>query len=1126
MNKHKVLTVVSNSTTGAAPATHGTPGRAKRPVARAPRRSALGLALVALLGIGPMTPAQAVTWTWTGLVPGIWSNPNNWRNGSSPGVPQNSDNLIFNNSARPTQVVDISPFLNSITFAAGAGAFTFNPSSSTVALTHLGNITNNSANLQTFNVPLLANGSGQQNWDGGTAGLVLSNAWLTEAPAYNNVLALISKVALTYGDAVLGGEATATSLLHVLAGSSATTGALTLGRDYGSQGTVRVDGTASKLTSTGDLVIGASGIGILTVQNSSSAIASTTLTLGRDFGSQGTVLVDGAASQLKSTGDLVIGHASTGTLTVQNGGVLNSGNTFIGKVLGGDGLAVVSGPTAKWLSTGNLNIGDAGVGSLRVEAGGTVNAVGAAFGSLDGSAGTATVTGANSSWVLGGDLKIGSVGQGTLFIEAGGRVSNSQATVGQVGDAGNSMVLVTGAGSQWQNSGSLVIHSGSLELAAGGVVSATNYVFGQPAGSAALVTLDGAGSTLTVTNTLHIGSLPGTTSLNAGAATVNLGKGATINTGSQLVIGNGGVLNLNGGTLITGWSLNEGQVNWNTGTVQFQGSVASGSGILDHSVGLGPDMNMVVQGELTIFAGDGLSLNGGQVQTNSLILAGDLSVGSFSQFSAGAGGISNTGSVLLAGGTLSSDGAMWNANYLAGYGVIAGTGGFSNTGLLQQFGGSLNLAAKGSNVNTGNWVMQDGRGLQLTGGDLLNAGVMSLNGDTISGTATLVNGSTGTLSGRGAITSMFQNDGRLTVDAGLFRIDRAFASTGQILLSSAAATLSGNTVSNSGRIYGQGQVNNAIVNTGTVAAVGGMLTLAGHLTNNGIVSAGTGATVLVNQGLAVNTGKIQLAGGTFDNNGKPMTNQVGAVINGFGTLSGGLLTNKGQVQLSGGSSTVNADVLSTSASRIILSGNSNTTFYGNVDVQAGAELRVSTGSVATFFGTVQQRTGSLFTGNGAKRFEGTLSVGASPGLGTDEGDVEFGNASAYLAEIGGTTACTLRCGTDEAFKHSSYDKYIVAGNLSLNGTLKLVSWNGFTGSAGQSFDLLDWGTLSGTFANIDATGFQLAAGTQLDYSQLYTSGVISVTVAAVPEPGTYALFLGGLLTLGCLARRRLNAAAG
>ncbi|WP_414858790.1 PEP-CTERM sorting domain-containing protein, partial [Paucibacter sp. TC2R-5] len=209
--------------------------------------------------------------------------------------------------------------------------------------------------------------------------------------------------------------------------------------------------------------------------------------------------------------------------------------------------------------------------------------------------------------------------------------------------------------------------------------------------------------------------------------------------------------------------------------------------------------------------------------------------------------------------------------------------------------------------------------------------------------------------------------------------------------------------------------------------------------------------------------------------------------------------------------------LSTAASQIILSGNSNSTFYGNVDVQNGAELRVSTGSVATFFGTVQQRTGAKFSGAGAKRFEGTLTVGASPGLGSDEGDVEFGDSSTYLAEIGGITACTLRCGSDEAFKNSSFDKYIVAGNLSLNGTLKLTSWNGFVAQKGQSFDLLDWGTLTGTFADIDATGFKLAAGTQLDYSQLYTSGEIRVMAAPVPEPETYALLLAGL---GLLAWRR------
>jgi len=249
---------------------------------------------------------------------------------------------------------------------------------------------------------------------------------------------------------------------------------------------------------------------------------------------------------------------------------------------------------------------------------------------------------------------------------------------------------------------------------------------------------------------------------------------------------------------------------------------------------------------------------------------------------------------------------------------------------------------------------------------------------------------------------------------------------------------------------------------------------------------------------------------------------VGGVINGFGTLSGGLLTNKGKVLLSGGTSTINNNVLSANASRIILSGNSNTTFYGTVDVQSGAELRVSTGSVATFFGMVQQRTGAKFTGAGSKRFEGGLTVGASPGFGTDEGDVEFGDSSFYLAEIGGITACSLRCESDEAFKNSSYDKYSVLGNLSLNGTLKLASWNGFVAQAGQSFDLLDWGSLNGSFAAYDFTDFKLAAGTKLDTSQLYTTGTISVT--AVPEPQTYALMLAGLCAVGYLSRRR-NATA-
>ena len=65
-----------------------------------------------------------------------------------------------------------------------------------------------------------------------------------------------------------------------------------------------------------------------------------------------------------------------------------------------------------------------------------------------------------------------------------------------------------------------------------------------------------------------------------------------------------------------------------------------------------------------------------------------------------------------------------------------------------------------------------------------------------------------------------------------------------------------------------------------VEAFGGTLTITGSLTNasGGIIAAGSGAKVLVSSGLASNAGQIQLAGGTFDNNGAALTNAVLAAL--------------------------------------------------------------------------------------------------------------------------------------------------------------------------------------------------------------------------------------------------------
>ena len=53
---------------------------------------------------------------------------------------------------------------------------------------------------------------------------------------------------------------------------------------------------------------------------------------------------------------------------------------------------------------------------------------------------------------------------------------------------------------------------------------------------------------------------------------------------------------------------------------------------------------------------------------------------------------------------------------------------------------------------------------------------------------------------------------------------------------------------------------------------------------------------------------------------------------------------------------------------------------------------------------------------------------------------------------------------------------------------------GFTPAAGDSFDLMDWSTVSGSFENLDLPA--LAADLRWNTSQLNTAGLLSVTFSA------------------------------
>ncbi|KAB2936304.1 MAG: PEP-CTERM sorting domain-containing protein [Rhodocyclaceae bacterium] len=177
------------------------------------------------------------------------------------------------------------------------------------------------------------------------------------------------------------------------------------------------------------------------------------------------------------------------------------------------------------------------------------------------------------------------------------------------------------------------------------------------------------------------------------------------------------------------------------------------------------------------------------------------------------------------------------------------------------------------------------------------------------------------------------------------------------------------------------------------------------------------------------------------------------------------------------------------------------------DFLNNGSVNVTAGSTATFFGLVSG-TGS-FLGEGTKHFAGGMAPGMSPGLMTLGGNILF-SGGALTMELGGTTP------------GSGHDKivFLPGSTVTLAGiALNVEYWGGWTAGAGQSYDLFDWSGLSGSFSSVALPA--LASGLAWNTSGLYTTGEISV--AAVPEPSVYLMFLAGLGLLGFAARRRSQA---
>ena len=275
-------------------------------------------------------------------------------------------------------------------------------------------------------------------------------------------------------------------------------------------------------------------------------------------------------------------------------------------------------------------------------------------------------------------------------------------------------------------------------------------------------------------------------------------------------------------------------------------------------------------------------------------------------------------------------------------------------------------------------------------------------------------------------------------------------------------------------ISGNGQVTTANVirvghtgGTGTINLNGGTLTTLG-------IQRGTGsATLNFNGGTVTPTAdsatflqgmtaaNVQTGGAVFNTAGRSITvAQALAHDSTLGATPDGGLTKNGLGTLTLSAISNYTGLTKVNVGTLVVNGS----IAGAVNVNSGGALAGS--------GTV---VGLATVASG-----GILSPGSSPGVLT-LGALALQTGSQTNVEIGGVT------------RGSQYDAIDSSGAVGLGGALNVSLIGGYSPvpGAATSFNILDWGSLTGKFSNVQLPTLPAPMG--WDLSQLYATGTITAT---------------------------------
>ena len=364
---------------------------------------------------------------------------------------------------------------------------------------------------------------------------------------------------------------------------------------------------------------------------------------------------------------------------------------------------------------------------------------------------------------------------------------------------------------------------------------------------------------------------------------------------------------------------------------------------------------------------------------------------------------------------------------------------------LRLDGGTLTVA--GLNNGGGTFTFLAGT-LQVTGaGANINSPI-----DTGSNTTINVFANNSSL-GSASSFAGFNHGGTLTIGANTVTLNSAGYAKLGVLTTMSGGTINapnGITLGSGSNLQGSGNVSTRVTGEpGAVIEAGGALSLGDTTSPAG-----------------------------FSYGGELRTKQFAVTLNSTAPVGLGILTTLGNGGTGGTLTTANGFVVDFDGA---ITGfgtvNSSNTLAKHATIN-GTVQGTSAAQPITFSGYI--KGDGSFTN---VAFAGTFSPGLSPTV-TSAGNLALASSNTLVMEIGGTTAGT------------GYDQIQASGQLSLGGTLNVSLINGFTPVAGQTFDLLDWGALAGTFSTLTlpALGGSLTWNT----SSLYINGTLSVVASGLP----------------------------